>query len=95
LVEHSHAYSLRAEYRRNLAIGVFHRSEHWLIEEFGPPGGEGWRFVRSELRYLLQRNPLQIPSALLRTLVKYTAYQAGLHEWSSPPWLMGSRRLDP
>jgi rhamnosyltransferase len=87
LVEHSHAYSLRDEFRRYLEIGILHRREHWLIEEFGAVSGEGRRFVLSELRYLLQRAPFEIPSCLLRTLAKYVAYQAGRHERSIAPFL--------
>jgi rhamnosyltransferase len=77
LVEHSHAYSLAAEFRRYHEIGVFHERERWLVEEFGSAAGEGRRFVQSELRYLSAHAPLQIPSAMLRTLTKYIAYRAG------------------
>lgn len=77
LVEHSHAYSLPAEFRRYLEIGIFHERERWLVEEFGSAVGEGQRFVMSELRYLSTNAPLQIPSAALRTLTKYIAYRAG------------------
>ena len=87
LVEHSHSYSLRSEFRRNFEIGSFHARERWLLEEFGSVAGEGRRFVLSELRYLLEHDPWQIPSALLRTLVKYIAYQAGRHERSVTSWL--------
>jgi rhamnosyltransferase len=83
LVEHSHAYSLWTEARRYFDIGLFHRREHWLIEEFGSASGEGRRFVLSELRYLFKHNPLEIPSALVRTAAKYAAYQAGRHGFSA------------
>jgi rhamnosyltransferase len=86
LVEHSHAYSLWAEGRRYFDIGVFHRREHWLIEEFGSASGEGRRFVLSELRYLFKHNPLEIPLALVRTTAKYAAYQAGRHGFSAAFW---------
>ena len=85
LVEHSHSYSLRSEFRRNFEIGRFHARERWLLEQFGSAAGQGLRFVLSELRYLFERDPSQIPSALLRTLVKYIAYQAGRHGRSVTP----------
>ncbi|HEY1803789.1 MAG TPA: glycosyltransferase family 2 protein [Terracidiphilus sp.] len=77
LVEHSHAFSIRAEFRRYLEIGVLHERERWLIEEFGAADDEGWRFVASELRYLSRSAPLHIPAAILRTLTKYIAYRSG------------------
>jgi rhamnosyltransferase len=77
VVEHSHAYSLGGELRRNFEIGTFHGRERWLIEEFGAATGEGRRFVVSELNYLLKHDPLRIPSAFLRHLLKFAAYQAG------------------
>ena len=48
LVQHSHAYSLKAEFRRYLDIGVLHRKQHWLIEQFGTAGAEGRRFIFSD-----------------------------------------------
>ena len=86
LVEHSHNYSLQAEFLRNFEIGVFHECEPWLIEEFGSIGGEGRRFVVSEFRYLLQHAPLLIPSALLRTVVKYVAYRSGRRQARAAFW---------
>jgi rhamnosyltransferase len=91
LVEHSHAHSLRAETRRYFNIGLFHRREHWLIEEFGSASGEGLRFVFSELGYLFTHGPLEIPSALMRTAAKYAAYQAGRHGLNAA--FRGSRNL--
>jgi rhamnosyltransferase len=85
LVEHSHAYSLNAEFRRYLEIGILHERERWLVEELGSAAGEGRRFVMSELRYLSTHSPLEIPSALLRTLAKYIAYRTGRLKGSLGP----------
>ena len=41
---------------------------------------EGLRFIRSEMAYLLRHQPLQIPSAALRTLAKYAGYKIGSRE---------------
>jgi rhamnosyltransferase len=76
-VEHSHAYSIKAEFRRYLEIGILHERERWLVEEFGTADGEGLRFVASELRYLSAHAPLHIPSAMIRALAKYVAYRSG------------------
>jgi rhamnosyltransferase len=84
-VEHSHAFSIRAEFHRYLEIGILHERERWLLEEFGAADGEGLRFVVSELRYLSRYAPLHIPAAVLRTLAKYVAYRSGRRKGSSQP----------
>lgn len=74
---HSHPYTPTQEFKRYFDIGVLHSRECWLLEEFGQPSGEGKRFVLSELRYLLKRNVWQIPSALIRTGVKFLGHRLG------------------
>lgn len=77
LVVHSHAHSIRAEFRRYVEIGILHERERWLLEEFGTADGEGLRFAASELRYLSTHSPQQIPLAVLRTMAKYIGYRSG------------------
>jgi rhamnosyltransferase len=84
---HSHNYSMMEEFRRYFDIGVFHSRENWFIASLGKPEGEGKKFVLSELRYLLQHNPLLIPSAIIRTGLKLLGYKLGLREQSMPLWL--------
>lgn len=48
-VKHSHNYTPWQEFQRYFDIGVFHACEPWIREEFGGAGGEGMRFIRSEL----------------------------------------------
>ncbi|MEN8174598.1 MAG: glycosyltransferase [Pseudomonadota bacterium] len=76
-VYHSHKLSLLGEFRRYFDIGAYHRIENWLLETLGEPHGEGGRFVRSELSYLLRVAPWRIPEALLRTLLKLAGYKLG------------------
>jgi len=79
-VYHSHWFGFLAEFRRYFDIGVFHARERWILDRFGGAGGEGLKFVLSELRYLAKRDALSIPSALFRNVLKYLAYRIGLHE---------------
>ena len=82
---HSHPYTLAQEFKRYFDTGVLHSRERWMIDEFGRAGGEGQRFVLSELSYLRQEAPWQIPPALARTLVKFLGYRIGVMEsWFSP-----------
>ncbi len=77
LVHHTHNYAILLDFRRAFDIGAFHKNATWLIETFGGVGGEGRRFVLSELRYLLREAPLDIPSAVLRTALKALGYHLG------------------
>jgi rhamnosyltransferase len=90
-VYHSHAFNLVQEFQRYFDTGVYHRQEAWLRKRFGEAGGEGKRFVLSELAYLSTNHLHLIPYALLRTVSKAIAYHLGLRETTlSAGW---SRRL--
>ncbi|TAK73906.1 MAG: glycosyltransferase [Gammaproteobacteria bacterium] len=81
MIYHSHNLSLAQEFHRYFSIGVFHRRENWLINEFSAANAEGMRFVRSEIQFLIKQKKIQwIPLAWLSTLVKYVGYQVGRHE---------------
>lgn len=90
-VFHSHDYCWRQEFRRYFDIGVFHAREPWVRKEFGGAEGEGWRFLKSELKYLFRKAPHLIPSSLVRTSIKYFGFRAGLLEYCLP--LALKRRL--
>ena len=81
-VRHSHPYTWSQECKRYFDIGVLHSRERWLEESFGGTGGEGKRFVTSEIRYLRREDPLHIPSALIRTGLKLLGYKLGRSEKS-------------
>jgi len=84
-VHHSHAYSWRQEFKRYFDIGVLHTRESWLQENFGRTGGEGKRFVISELTHLWHNRPILIPSAMIRTMLKLAGYRLGRLEQSFSP----------
>lgn len=77
-VWHSHDYSIAEEFRRYFDIGVFYSRERWIAERFGRAGGEGGRFVRSELAALRrERQWMRVPGALLRSAAKLLGYRLG------------------
>lgn len=86
-VYHSHNYGMLEEFRRYFDVGAFHAREPWYLSTLGKAEGEGKRFVISELRFLLKRNPFLIPSATFRTGLKYIGYKLGKAEQSLPLWL--------
>lgn len=83
-VHHSHNYSVREEFKRYFDIGAFHAQEHWLIEWLGKAEGEGFRFIRSEVRYLMKYAPFSLPNAAVRTVTKYLGYRLGNWHTSLP-----------
>jgi len=88
---HSHNYTWMQDFRRYFDIGVLHSRESWLLDEFGQAGGEGKRFVFSELKYLWSNHIVLIPSAMVRTGLKLAGYRLGrLHRKLSMGW---KRRL--
>ncbi|UCC45805.1 MAG: glycosyltransferase family 2 protein [Candidatus Zixiibacteriota bacterium] len=86
-VYHSHRMTYRQEIQRYFDIGVFHAREPWIRQRFGQAGGEGSRFVRSELRYVLTHKPSAIPSVLFRSGLKLAGYKLGHIEATLPVWL--------
>ncbi|MHB1658404.1 glycosyltransferase family 2 protein [Acidithiobacillus sp. 'AMD consortium'] len=83
-VWHSHGYSVVQEFKRYFDIGVMHQDQAWILRDFGKPEGEGGRFVRSEIAYLIRHAPWLLPSAFIRTLAKYLGYKLGQHSSSLP-----------
>ena len=79
-VYHSHDFTIAQEFRRYFATGVYHRRQFWLTKKFGNPGGEGKRFVMSELAFLAPRHLHLVPQALLRDVAKVIGYQLGLRQ---------------
>jgi rhamnosyltransferase len=77
LVYHSHNYSLASEFARYFDTGVFHHDENWMIQSYGKAGREGLRFLKSEVRFLLQHAPWRLPEAWVRTVLKALAYRLG------------------
>lgn len=95
MVYHSHDYNVAEVFWRYFDTGVFHARNIWMREKFGSHGGEGLRFVKSELHYLAQHRPLQIPRALCHTLAKYLGYRLGRQERVIPKSLKRFMSMTP
>lgn len=74
---HSHDYSLKEEFRRYFDIGVFHRTNKWIIEHFGNADSDGFKYIFSEFIYVMRRQPLKIHISFIKNLVKFTGYKLG------------------
>lgn len=94
-VYHSHNYGYIDEFKRYFDLGVFHSREPWIRQSFGQAEGEGKRYVLSELKLLWNENPVLIPSAFLRTILKFGGYKLGFAERFLPSWLKRHMSMHP
>ncbi len=77
-VLHSHNYDLTEEFRRYFDIGVFHSSQPFLLENFGKPSGEGFRFAISEIKYSWKEGGIYwVFNSVIRTGLKFIGYKLG------------------
>jgi len=75
--KHSHNYTPLEEFKRYFDIGVFHTDEPWIRKEFGGAGGEGKKFIISELKFLAEKNIFSIPRAIVNNMAKIIGYKLG------------------
>lgn len=77
-VYHSHSYTVFQEFKRYFDLGVFHKMEDWIIKEFGKVGGEGIKYIKSEMKYLMFHNKYHlIPEFFIRNTLKLIGYKLG------------------
>ncbi|HRH77669.1 MAG TPA: glycosyltransferase [Cellvibrionaceae bacterium] len=87
LCRHSHNYTFIEEFERYFDMGVFHAREPWIRQYFGGGGGEGIRYVISELKFLSLRRLYLWPCSLLRNFLKLLGYKLGQKEAMLPIWI--------
>lgn len=88
-VYHSHNYAPLMEFQRYFDIGVMHSDNKWLLENFGLLHNEGMKYVRSELRYCLERSRcFTIFASILRSGLKYFGYKLGKCYRYLPKWMV-------
>ena len=88
-VYHSHSYTVWEEFKRYFDIGVFHKCESWILESFGKPEGEGIKYIKSEVRYLLSNNAgYLLPEWFVRNGMKYLGYMLGQKYQKLPTWVI-------
>jgi rhamnosyltransferase len=77
VVRHSHDYSTFQDMQRYFDYGVFHSQSPQLVRDLGEPGGNGLKFVSSELKYLAHAAPWLMPASFVRNFAKYLGYKLG------------------
>lgn len=87
-VYHSHNYQLGQDFRRSFDIGVLHRSQNWLLADYGQAEGIGGEYVRSLLATMWQEQRyVKIADGLVRCFAKYLGYKLGRNFQLLPPKL--------
>jgi len=88
-VYHSHSYTVLEEFKRYFDIGVFHKCESWILEEFGKAEGEGMKYIKSEFKYLLDHGAWYlVPEFFVRNGMKYVGYKLGQRFDNLPKWII-------
>jgi len=77
-VYHSHDYTIVEEFKRYFDIGVYHATNMWLIDEFGKADGEGLKYLKSELLYVMKNNILVLPKMVASIGAKFLGYKLGM-----------------
>ena len=85
-VFHSHNQSLGTLLSRSFDIGVFHRDQDWLLQEFRSPESEGLNFVASEIKLFWSKKPTHILTPIFRNLLRLLAYRSGRLHRLFPMW---------
>jgi len=88
-IYHSHSYTIWQEFKRYFDIGVFHKTQEWILESFGKAEGEGMRYIKSEINYLLSNNRWYLlPEFIIRNGMKYLGYKLGQKYDKLPMWMV-------
>ncbi|MBD3796066.1 MAG: glycosyltransferase family 2 protein [Epsilonproteobacteria bacterium] len=88
-VYHSHSYTVWQEFKRYFDIGVFHKCESWILESFGKAEGEGMKYIKSEVKYLLGHGAWYLlPEWFVRNGMKYLGYKLGQKYEKLPMWMI-------
>lgn len=75
-VFHSHHYTARQQYRRNFDLGVS-QAMHPEIFAGSASEGEGVRYVKAALRYLMKEKKTEIPGFLWTCAARFFGYRRG------------------
>lgn len=86
-VQHSHAYTLKQEFRRHFDIGLARKSYHEHIKAAGSDNKRGGAYVKAMLESLCMDAPFMIPYALLQTGAKFAGYRLGKASERAPLWV--------
>jgi len=85
---HSHSYTLADEFKRYFDTRVFHEQNKWLIERFGKPTGEGFKFIKSEIYYTVKNSLQSLAKSFVSIAAKWTGYKMGKYYRKMPVFFL-------
>ncbi len=74
---HSHNYKVGNDFSRYFDIGVFHRNESWILNDFGQLNKRGIKYAASEWVYVLKSKPWLFPKSIFKSFAKFLGYKLG------------------
>jgi rhamnosyltransferase len=93
-VFHSHDYSPFQEFQRYFDTGVMHACERAMMDDLGGAESEGFRYLRSALRFFGGRIRVY-PGFFGRLVMKYAGYRLGKIHGRLPMWLKRRLSMNP
>lgn len=86
IVRHSHAYTLKQEFKRHFDIGLSRRECSHLLKDVGSDTMRGRAFVKDLIEYVKAENPRLLPQVVFQTLSKWLGYRLGMLSLKAPLW---------
>lgn len=87
IVEHSHRYGLRQEFRRHFDAGYAREEYREELALGGTHGDLGRRYAKELLALALRSRPLLLPYALTLLAAKWLGFALGRKSLDAPAWL--------
>lgn len=85
-VFHSHDYTISDEFRRYFDSGAFFSMHPWVMEQFGGAWGEGGKFAKSQIAYLVRSGQWHLLfKASAAMAAKFIGFNVGLRQHRLPP----------
>jgi len=81
-VWHSHTYTTKDLFQRYFDIGVFFKTNGWILDEvnkYSSTESTGVQQAKAELRYLARKSLWTIPKSVFFSVTKYVAYKCGYY----------------
>lgn len=90
-VWHSHVYGVRDVFKRYFDIGIFFKTNQWVLEEvnkYSSTESTGIAQAKKELAYLVKNSPFSLPKSIIFSLTKFTSFKLGFYHDKLPKILV-------
>lgn len=78
VAKHSHNYKIADEFKRYFDIGVFHKTQYWMLESLGQVEGEGIKFAVGQIAFMYREKAyFGVVKSLLMSASKFIGYKLG------------------